>query len=587
MSKSFRRAAALGLTVVMSLSLFGCGSKKQEQVDATTVSTTAPVESTAEATKAKEPVTLRIFGPVFYGGPWQNGVADDPIAEIIKKDTGITMDIEHVDDTNYETKLSAMIAGGDLPDIVGMKARNHLDTLIQNNQILALDDLVASNGPNITKYTPQKLSFSKKFMSSGTDKLYILPSNLSNSSLQGIHSPFWVLRWDLYKQLGYPEYKDMYEFLNVLKKMQDLEPKNVDGKKVFGLSGWFADWGLWNQTILASELGYYSELPGLLDFDMETNAVRSYILDDNGSFWQSMKWWYTANKMGLMDPESVTQKFDQTKTKGAANRILCAPFDWALGEGRAAFAKDGHPEKDYVNAPPPTGQTRKRGGDANPYGQMGELYAVSSNCKTPDRAVDLINWFYDPMNCVQVMVGAKGDTWDIEDGKPVMKDAYFTEKPTDPQYELKRGINKYGGFKGMNDGFVNPDNNTQLAMWTTDKWRQFDLNPAQHPATADLLDHYKVKFPLELAKNVKMLTWNGTIKGMLPEGSDEIKLIQSNVDTYLLESSPKLALAKNDAEFEAIAKEIKEKCKAIGIEKLSDFWIKEVNNVVSQLDSIK
>jgi putative aldouronate transport system substrate-binding protein len=587
MSKILTRVAAVGLAVLMSLSLFACGSKP-EQADSTTASTTAaPSETAAVTEKVKEPVTLRIFGPVFYGGPWQNGVADDAIAKIIQKDIGVTMDIEHVDDTNYETKLSAMIAGGDLPDVVGMKARNHLDTLIQNNQIIALDDLVAANGYNITKYTPQKISFSKKFMSSGTDKLYILPSNLSNSSLQGIHSPFWVLRWDLYKQLGYPEYKDMFEYLDVLKKMQDLEPKNVDGKKVYGVSGWFADWELWNQTILASEMGYYAELSGFLEMEMETNAVRSYILDDNGSFWQSMKWWYTANKMGLMDPESVTQKWDQVKTKGAANRILSAPFDWALGEGRAAFQKAGHPEKDYIPGPPPTGQTRKRGGDISPFGQMNELYAISSNCKTPDRAMDLLNWFHDPMNCIQVSYGAKGDTWDMEDGKPVMKDDFFVKRPGDPQFDLNKGINKYGGMNGLNGGFLNPDNNIVLAMWTTDKWRQFDLNPKEHPATADLLDHYKVKFPLELGKNIKMLPWNGTLKGMLPEAPDDLKLIQSNIQTYLQEASPKLALAKNDAEFDAAAKEIKEKCKAMGIEKLTDFWTKEVNTAVSNLGSVK
>jgi hypothetical protein len=74
---------------------------------------------------------------------------------------------------------------------------------------------------------------------------------------------------------------------------------------------------------------------------------------------------------------------------------------------------------------------------------------------------------------------------------------------------------------------------------------------------------------------------------MLPEAPDDLKLIQSNIQTYLQEASPKLALAKNDAEFDAAAKEIKEKCKAMGIEKLTDFWTKEVNNAVSNLGSVK
>lgn len=545
-------------------------------------------EGTAEKGAAgSQPVTLKIYGQAYWGGPWQNGISDDPVAKLIRQDTGVSMDIEQMESGTYETKLSAMIAAGDLPDIVGMRNKNNLNVLIQNKQIIPLDALVASHGRNIAKYTPEKIQFSKKFLSSGTNNLYILPSGVTNATVPQLFNHYWYFRWDLYKQLGYPKYKDMYEFLGVLKRMQDLEPTNAEGKKVYALSPWLADWGLWNMTVLAVDLGIYAEFPGLVDFDLATNAVTSQILNDNSSFWQTMKWWYTADKMGILDPESVTQKFAQVQTKGAANRILCGFVDWPMAPGRALFAKNGTPEKDYLPSPPWTEMTRFRGENISPYGDMGYLWAVSSNCKTPDRAVALLNWFHNPMNVLQVRWGVRGDAWDIENGLPTMKDSYFVDVAADPDYELPRGIDKYSGLNGMSDGYLNPDTKRVLAMSATDKWRQNALNPSARPAIADLLDHYKIKFPTELAKNVKILHFNNALAGLLPDAPDDIKLIQANIQPYVAEASLKLVLAKNDAEYQAIAKEIKDKCIQMGVQKMTDFYVKSIGDAVRELRSIK
>ena len=56
---------------------------------------------------------------------------------------------------------------------------------------------------------------------------------------KGTFGPF--IRYDLYKEIGAPEIKNLDDFLTVLKQMQDLTPQNEDGQNVYAIS-LFKDW---------------------------------------------------------------------------------------------------------------------------------------------------------------------------------------------------------------------------------------------------------------------------------------------------------------------------------------------------------
>ena len=51
----------------------------------------------------------------------------------------------------------------------------------------------------------------------------------------------WDVRWDLYKQLGYPKVKDLNDFEDLMVKMQKLCPKDDSGNKTYAVSLW-PDW---------------------------------------------------------------------------------------------------------------------------------------------------------------------------------------------------------------------------------------------------------------------------------------------------------------------------------------------------------
>lgn len=51
----------------------------------------------------------------------------------------------------------------------------------------------------------------------------------------------WDVRWDLYKELGYPEIKNLDDMVEVLAQMKEICPKDDNGKTTYGVS-LFNDW---------------------------------------------------------------------------------------------------------------------------------------------------------------------------------------------------------------------------------------------------------------------------------------------------------------------------------------------------------
>jgi ABC-type glycerol-3-phosphate transport system substrate-binding protein len=176
------------------------------------------------------------------------GVQNNPIANELAKRTGVTMNVVSGD----AQKFKLLLAGGDLPDIVQFNFTSlqmDANTLISSGQLVELDSLINQYGTNIRTNYPKRLEYSRMFLSNDTGKTYFLPvqaykvdtSHPNVNPMGG--TQMYMLRWDVYAKVGYPEIKSNDDFLSVLKKMQDAYPKTPDGKKVYGISGW-TDWGI-------------------------------------------------------------------------------------------------------------------------------------------------------------------------------------------------------------------------------------------------------------------------------------------------------------------------------------------------------
>ena len=312
MKKKIAKSLSFLLVAGMLLSLTACGGSA--------VSSGVP----AASEKTDAPVTITILGAL-DAKTMQNGIQSDPVAKYIEKKLGIQMNVIIADTAgDIGSKINAMIATNDLPDICYLPDfTKQLMAAEKAGELLPLDSYLADYGKNLNSIPINKFSnayFKKNLSVDG--KLYglgTLKGAMDNGLNPGISN---YIRWDLYKQLGYPAINTWDDLLPILKKMQDLEPKTKDGSKVYGIGAFFGESG--SDALITYMPGYVNgvlSLGSCWSFDAKTNSMsdKDNFNDLNSSWWQSIRFFNKAYQMGILDPDSITQKNTQYMEFAQAN----------------------------------------------------------------------------------------------------------------------------------------------------------------------------------------------------------------------------------------------------------------------------
>lgn len=119
----------------------------------------------------------------------------------------------------------------------------------------------------------------------------------------------WSTRWDLYKELGYPEIKTIDDFANVLIDMQKLEPENESGKRTYAVS-LFSDWDgamvMFPKAMVTAYYGYDDFGFGFYDTE---NQKYIPAIEENSPYIEMLKFYNKLYQAGALDPDSETQGF--------------------------------------------------------------------------------------------------------------------------------------------------------------------------------------------------------------------------------------------------------------------------------------
>ena len=335
-------ATIMALTVMSSMAACSSGANSTTSTSKADSTETAQTPVPTDAA----PVTIKIYGPKISGAA--SGVQSDEVAKEIEKRLGIIMDI---DPNPEDNKLNLMLAGGELPDLF-MVSKDKIKQLVEGNNVIPMDELLDKYGKSITSESNKKVDFSRKYFSNGTGKLYFLqghdglPSVASGGDYYGNQ---FTIRWDYYKELGYPALETQEDLLKVTKQIQDKHPTNELGKKTYGISPFF-EWGMWPLTqhgIYTAGKGMTSEFIDVLP-DV---TFKSSILEQDSSLWTGAAFNNKAYQMGLLDPDSMTQKFDNANEKSNSNRVQLGVVQWMFDQANQGFAKNQE-MKGYMNIPP-------------------------------------------------------------------------------------------------------------------------------------------------------------------------------------------------------------------------------------------
>ncbi len=508
-------------------------------------STDKPAQGEGETPAPLEPVTLTVMGNVGSTKYMENGIMEDPVALYIRENTGVSIDLTMLPDSgDSRDKLNAMIAANDLPDLFCLNGGEaQFNNLVNAKLIAPLDDLVAQYAPNLNSDNDALAMIEGLRLEAPDGLLYKIGMNKGywDSSAMGPQRGYYI-RWDLYKQLGYPAVTTSLELCDVLAQMQALEPTNKSGQKTFAAAAWnngIADSIIWPQGIM---MGYAHGPNSVLMVNIDTKeiATTSPLKDKTSPLWESLKWSNKLNQLGAFDPDSFTQTYQNYMDKCTAGQYMMGVLTWSAGSANTTFITEGTPEKQLICLPSSLfGWDKVSLFDNMVKGER--HWAIAATCKTPERAVGLLDFMSTFEFSRIAHNGLEGTNWTLVDGVATPKPEYIgLDEDQTLENSMTTGARTFRLFTGYASATVNPADNQSV-----------DLLSDARPLTdmhKDFINHYgKTTMNEVYMEGMKTYT-NSTLLnwGTLPE---ELKTYEANLKDYLNQGYVACILAKDDATF--------------------------------------
>ena len=275
---------------------------------------------------------------------------------------------------------AAGLSSGDLPDIVA--TNNNLATILDNGVALNADPYLSEYAPNFLKgETRLAYDVFKQLLSEG-DGFYFFPQKIGYNGVGYSNSPAnrgYVVRWDYYKELGYPPINNEDDYLNVLQQMHKNHPVTEDGYPTY-LFGTHNFKGYTTAFRAELSLDYWAAYK--YQNNIFTNEVFDGYTDVKHSMWWASTAWlnrlYRAGKAdGSFDMEILTQSEEQYRNwrdPDYARKHNCQ-YDYMpywqgmLPDGKNAYNSTNQANIYYAHLPEPVQKCFKAYG-VETYNQM-------------------------------------------------------------------------------------------------------------------------------------------------------------------------------------------------------------------------
>ncbi|MDP4088918.1 MAG: hypothetical protein Q8930_06560 [Bacillota bacterium] len=505
----------------------------------------------------KDTVTLTVYSQLANFQGEQIGW----FAKVIKDKFNVKLNIVKTGDGVFATRMES----GNLGDIVVFgNDGDEYQQAVKGKMLLdwSKEDLLNEYGPYIAKNMQTALD-KNKMISSGT--LYGIGHDVGSSATE--HSVSFYrpdIRWDLYKQLGYPQVNTLEDFIPLLQQMQQLSPTSDTGKKTYGVS-LFKDWdGNMVMFVKSTAALYGWDEFGFGLYNVNTGEYQD-ALKSGGMYLRMLKFYNTLYQKGLVDPDSMTQTYDDMSEDYKTGGALLNIFDW-MGSGlyntpeHLAAGKAMMPltAKDQQNV---TYGLNMNGGN--------RVWTIGAKTQYPELCMAIINWLATPEGVMTYFYGPKGVTWNYDSqGRPMLTDLgeacqsnQDTAMTGDYSGKWTDGTCKINNTTWAVDA-KNPDakngDTYNYKFWETRQSRPVS-NIEQDWRTktsAPNLNKY-----LEINKQMAIslgTTYSESAK------SNELTTTWNQVKTTITTYSWKAIYAKSDAEFDSIVKEMTDKANSYG-----------------------
>lgn len=365
----------------------------------------------------REPLALTVYSDIAIFDGEQSGW----FAQMLKDKFNVSVNI--VSGSLDANAFNAAVAVGELGDIVQFSdLGENFVTALKADLLMDLDELDLSVYPTLTTYFSESMQRVSDFCAThDMEGTYGFNNDVAMESGEwdNLRDPTYALqvRYDAWDAAGRPTLTSLEGLPEFLQTLQEAVPTTEDGEKVYAYGG-FPDWEDCIMKFSWDYMTYYGYREAdFLGVNYETGDLVNP-LEEDSLYYKALKVNNQLYRMGLFDPESVSQDFNSYSSKLDAGRYLMTPWGWATN----GFNTKERAEKEigfvgfiFEDSTPQQLMASTAGGKG--------VWAIGANCENPERVLEIIEWLCTEEGIISWVYGPQGLTWDYgEDGVP-----YVTE----------------------------------------------------------------------------------------------------------------------------------------------------------------
>ncbi len=559
MNSTLRRA--IGITVLTSVMFTGCtfGTSESKNDD------------------SNDLLTLDVFD-VFAN---YQGIQQGWFADVIRDKFNIELNIIAPNVSGNGSSLyDSRFAAGNLGDIIICGAENgQLGELVEAGLLLDMTDYIITQ-PSYSTYSSAIIEMREAYDLNG---IYALPIELSmgdaSTSREGLAPNYGnYLRWDYYKALGYPEINTLEDLPGILASMQALAEKEYD-EPVYAIS-YFNDWNGNLLNIAKQQCCFYGyDEFGFVLMSADGSDYQN-ILDRDSLYIRSLKFLNSCYRLGLVDPDSTSQNYNDAYLKYCDGRVLYAPWPW-ISQDAFNVAANLEQGKGYEFVPISDEKVYSYGCSNN--GNQRTFIAVGSKVKDPQRVVDFIAWLYSPEGIAaneagssQSAAGPEDLTWTYTNNGPVLtelgKEIFYNGDADIP--DDWGGLTWKDGISTLNVVTVNTVETDDYGYHYYYKMWDSVIPLAQSEIDKEWESKYRENTVMKYLIANDQLAVSPGVDFTEETRSTELSSIQLQCSKIIVDYSQQMIYAEDDKEFYDLLQAMSDRAYVLGYETIYEFDLK-------------
>ncbi len=551
---------------LVSGALAGCGTASDNEGTTTAAQSAGKSEAAPSATAAaidhSQPLTIDVYDNAANYQGEQTGW----YAKIIKDKFNLTLNIlapQVAGDALYKTRSAA----GNLGDLLIID-NSQLEECIQAGLVADMTNYIMDT-PNLSKYMENHFKvYNTTFKKVNPEgKIYGMPTFMADTSPTTFSEEYPysspILPWKYYSGIGAPAIADLSGLLGVLQQMHEKFPKTDDGKTIVPITLW-KDWDTWSMENVRWLCNWYGwEQPeGTGSVQLNAKGEIMPFTDDNSMYLKILKFYFDANKRGLVDPDSAAQDWQKVNDKLTNNQVMLLWYQWQRGFYNTI---DRGQNMDGVISVP-IGDVRLIQNSDAYYGD-GRAFALGAKAKEPRRVMEFVDWISSPEGLRIVANGIEGFNYEkTADGKYKLTEAGKTAFQKNTPVPAEYGGGGYQDGQSKVNTCVLADINTDPdtgEFYNFNYWSSY-LEENKTKLITTWQEKYQAKNPTEYYLKNNLIDVVPRINMSFGADSSDIKNKRSQCSELFKNTSWKMIFAKNESEFNQLWTKMRSDLEGLG-----------------------